>query len=89
MILSAAFHHDIGIKEAERKHSSTGAEYRHLEGLPAAHRILIAPRAPDEPIEEVCDIIGHRQKPGKHETYYLKRSTMQTSSSILRTIATK
>jgi len=40
VILSAAYLHDIGIKEAERKYQSTAARYQEEEGPPVARDIL-------------------------------------------------
>ncbi len=40
VILSAAYLHDIGIKEAERKHQSTDSHYQELEGPAVAREIL-------------------------------------------------
>ncbi|MBW1993716.1 MAG: HD domain-containing protein, partial [Deltaproteobacteria bacterium] len=36
VILTAAFLHDIGIKESEKKYQSTAAKYQELEGPPIA-----------------------------------------------------
>jgi len=66
--ISAAYLHDIGIKEAERKHKSTDAKYREEEGPPIARNILNKLNAKDEMIEEVCDIIGHHHDPNSEET---------------------
>lgn len=72
VVLSAAYLHDIGIKESERKYLSTAARYQHQEGPPIARRILITLKAQDDMIEEVCDIIGHHHKPRKQETSNFK-----------------
>ncbi|MBW1682752.1 MAG: HD domain-containing protein [Deltaproteobacteria bacterium] len=68
VILCAAYLHDIGIKEAERKYESTAARYQEEEGPPIAREILSRLGAGDDLIEEVCDIIGHHHHPREEET---------------------
>ena len=63
VIIPAAYLHDIGIKEAERKHKSTTARYQEEEGPPIAKEILKGVGAKEELIEEVCDIVGHHHHP--------------------------
>ena len=70
--LSAAYLHDIGIKEAERKYQSTSAEFQHKEGPPIAREILTNVNAPEPLIEEVCDIVGHHHTPREAETANFK-----------------
>jgi len=72
VILSAAYLHDIGIKEAERKHESTAARYQEEEGPPIAREILTKLAATEELIEEVCDIVGHHHHPRNDETVNFK-----------------
>lgn len=72
VILSAAYLHDIGIHEAERKHGSTASKYQEEEGPPIAKLILTRLGAKDELIDEVCDIIGHHHHPRKEETINFK-----------------
>ncbi len=72
VILSAAYLHDIGIHEAERKHKSTAAKYQEQEGPPIAESILVKLGAPEQLIEEVCDIIGHHHHPRQEETTSFK-----------------
>jgi hypothetical protein len=72
VVLSAAFLHDIGIKEAERKFNSTAARYQEEEGPPIAREILTRLGARPELIEEVCDIIGHHHHPRDPETVNYK-----------------
>ena len=72
IILPAAYLHDIGIKEAERKHQSTAARYQEEEGPPVAKEILQKLEANDELIKEVCDIIGHHHHPREEETINFK-----------------
>lgn len=72
VILSAAYLHDIGIKEAEIKHNSTAAVYQEKEGPPIAREILIKLGAAEEIIDEVCHIIGHHHHPENEETTNFK-----------------
>lgn len=72
VVLAAAYLHDIGIHEAERKYGSTGARYQEREGPPIARKILTMLGARDELIEEVCDIVGHHHHPRSEETINFK-----------------
>ncbi len=72
VILTAAYLHDIGIHEAEKKHNSTSARYQELYGPPIAKDILLSLGAQEELIEEVCDIIGHHHHPRDEETLNFK-----------------
>jgi hypothetical protein len=72
VILSAAYLHDIGIVEAEKKYNSTAPEYQHKEGPPIAKEILIKLGAKEELIEEVCDIIGHHHQPRDDDSLNFK-----------------
>jgi hypothetical protein len=72
VILSAAYLHDIGIVEAEKKYNSTAPEYQHKEGPPIAKEILIRLGAKEELIEEVCDIIGHHHQPRDDDSLNFK-----------------
>src|SRR6056297_2503117 len=55
VIMAAAYLHDIGIHEAEKKYDSTAARYQEQEGPPIARVILEKLNAADGLIEEVCD----------------------------------
>jgi HD superfamily phosphohydrolase YqeK len=68
VILPAAYLHDIGIKEAERKYRSTAAKFQEEEGPPIAREILSKLGAKEELIEEVCDIIAHHHHPKPEES---------------------
>lgn len=68
VVLSAAYLHDIGIPEAERKYGSAAAKYQEKEGPPIARSILIKLKAKEDLIEEVCDIIAHHHHPGPDES---------------------
>jgi HD superfamily phosphohydrolase YqeK len=72
VVLIAAYLHDIGIKEAEKKYGSTSTEYQEKEAQRVARDILNALGAGDELTEEVCDIIGHHHHPGLKETMNFK-----------------
>ncbi len=72
VVLIAAYLHDIGIKEAERKFNSSAARYQHQEGPPVAREILEKLGAGPELIDEVCDIIGHHHTPRPEETVNFK-----------------
>lgn len=72
VIVIAGYLHDIGIKEAERKHGSAEPEYQHREGPSAAREILLKLDAEKGLIKEVCDIIGHHHDPGTDETVNFK-----------------
>jgi CRISPR/Cas system-associated endonuclease Cas3-HD len=72
VILSAAYLHDIGIVEAEKKYNSTAPQYQHKEGPPIAKEILVKLGAKEELIEEVCDIIGHHHQPRSDDSLNFK-----------------
>ena len=72
VVLAAAYLHDIGIHEAERKHQSTSARYQEEEGPPIAREILTGLRANATLVDEVCDIVGHHHHPGPEETVNFK-----------------
>jgi len=72
VILAAAYLHDIGIHEAERKYNSTAAVYQEKEGPAIARSIMENLGAADVLIEEVCDIIAHHHHPKKEETLNFK-----------------
>ena len=72
IILCSAYLHDIGIKEAERKHGSSAAKYQEEEGPPVAKEILHQLGAKEELINELCDIIAHHHHPRQEETMNFK-----------------
>lgn len=72
VILSAAYLHDIGIHEAERKHGSTAAEFQELEGPPIARAILEKLSAKQELIDAVSDIVGHHHHPNPDDSIEFK-----------------
>jgi HD superfamily phosphodiesterase len=72
IILAAAYLHDIGIHEAERKHGSTAARFQEEEGPAIARQIMEDVGAAPPMIDEVCDIIGHHHHPRQEETLNFK-----------------
>lgn len=72
VILCSAYLHDIGIHEAERKFGSTAAKYQEEEGPEVARKILSSLAAPEDMIEEICDIVGHHHHPKEEETLNFK-----------------
>ena len=72
VIMAAAYLHDIGIKEAEKKYNSSAPQYQHTEGPPVARQLLTDLKAEEELIDEVCDIISHHHTPRDEETTNFK-----------------
>ncbi|MBN2373738.1 HD domain-containing protein [bacterium] len=72
VVLTAAYLHDVGIKEAERKYKSAEAAYQEELGPPIAEAIMERLGAPAKLIKEVCDIIGHHHHPRPDETLNFK-----------------
>jgi len=72
VIMAAAYLHDIGIHEAEKKHGSTAARYQEAEGPPIAREILERLGAAEALIEEVCEIIGRHHHPEDAESLNFK-----------------
>jgi len=72
VILGAAYLHDIGIHEAERKYDSTAAKYQEKEGPEIAKTIMNKLGAKEQLIDEICDIIGHHHHPRPEETINFK-----------------
>ena len=72
VILCAAFLHDIGILEAQRKHNSAAGRYQEQEGPPIARGILEKLGAKEALIDEVCDIVAHHHHPREDDTVNFK-----------------
>ncbi|MBU4318999.1 MAG: HD domain-containing protein [Proteobacteria bacterium] len=72
VVLIAAYLHDIGIPESERKYNSAAAKYQEIEGPPVARSILEKLGTPEALMDEVCDIIGHHHHPREVETLNFK-----------------
>jgi len=56
--LAAAYLHDIGIPEAERKHSSSSGQWQEIEGPPIARTILVNLDAEETLTEQVAAIVA-------------------------------
>jgi HD superfamily phosphodiesterase len=67
VVMGAAYLHDIGIHEAERKYGSPSGRYQEMEGPIIAKEILERLEVQKELIEEICDIIGHHHSPREKE----------------------
>jgi putative nucleotidyltransferase with HDIG domain len=72
VVLCAAYLHDIGMHEAERKYGTGAAQHHEEEGPVIAREILTRLGAKEQIVEEVCDIIGHHHHPGDEETLNFK-----------------
>ncbi len=72
VVLCAAYLHDIGIHEAERKHGSTAPKYQEEEGPPIARRILEKLGAHQRLIDEVCEIVSRHHHPKSDEQLNFK-----------------
>ncbi len=72
VVLTAAYLHDIGIPEAERKHHSSAARHQEEEGPRVARELLDRLGAAEELVQEVCDIIAHHHHPREEETLNFK-----------------
>ncbi len=72
VVLIAAYLHDIGILEAEKKYNSSAPKYQEKEGPPIARKILESLGANEDLIKEVCDIIAHHHHPKDEETLNFK-----------------
>lgn len=67
-VLGAAYLHDIGIHEADRKYGSHSGHYQEMEGPAIAREILERLNVPKQMLDEICDIIGHHHSPREEET---------------------
>lgn len=61
--MAAAYLHDIGIPEAERKHGSCAGPYQEQEGPPVARKILEGLGAPELFVATVCALVGSHHTP--------------------------
>src|SRR5512143_1837144 len=68
LVLAAAYLHDIGIHEAERKHGSTAGNLQEIEGPPIAREILSSLGYETAFVDEVCEIIASHHSPGEVDT---------------------
>lgn len=62
VVMAAAVLHDIGIKEAEKKHGSAAGAYQEMEGPPIAERIMKEAGLDNETIEHVSHIVGSHHR---------------------------
>jgi putative nucleotidyltransferase with HDIG domain len=72
VVLIAAYLHDIGIPEAERRYDNPDEQCHERLGAPAARTLLENIGAEAPLIDEVCDIIGRHHRPGPEETINYK-----------------
>jgi putative nucleotidyltransferase with HDIG domain len=72
VVMAAAYLHDIGIHEADRKYGSHSGHYQEMEGPGIAGGILERLNVPKQVIDEVCDIIGHHHSPREEETLHFQ-----------------
>ncbi|MGZ3568977.1 MAG: HD domain-containing protein, partial [Thermodesulfobacteriota bacterium] len=68
VVLGAAYFHDIGITEAEKKYGNPSAEDQEKEGKVIAEEILMKLNVQRTIVYEICDIIGHHHHPRERET---------------------
>jgi len=64
LTLAAAYLHDIGIHEAERKHGSSSGRFQEIEGPAIAERLLGHAGADQIFIDAVCQLVGKHHTPG-------------------------
>lgn len=63
LTMAAAYLHDIGIPEAERKYGSCAGPHQEKEGPPVARRILETLGAEPDFVEAACTLIGRHHTP--------------------------
>lgn len=68
LTLAAAYLHDIGIPEAERKFGACPGPLQEQEGPPVARRLLLQLSAPAPFIEAVCALVGAHHTPAGIDT---------------------
>jgi len=61
--MTAAYLHDIGIPEAERKYGSCGGSHQEQEGPPVARTLLRQIGADETFVEAVCTLVGKHHTP--------------------------
>lgn len=72
IVLGAAYLHDIGIHEAEKKYGSASGDAQEIEGPVIARQILERLDVQKEMIDEICDIVGHHHHPRSEETLHFQ-----------------
>lgn len=68
VVRAAAILHDIGIREAERKHGSAAPKWQEEEGPPVAARILERLGIAEEAARHVLDIVATHHSAGRLDT---------------------
>ncbi len=68
VVLGAAYLHDIGIHEAEKKHGNSSGHFQEMEGPAIAGEILEKLAVEKEILDEIVDIVGHHHSPRDHES---------------------
>ncbi len=68
VILAAAYLHDIGIPESERRYGRNAPRNHQQVGPQVAREFLERLGAPPPLVDAVCDIIAHHHHPGSEET---------------------
>lgn len=63
LTIAAAYLHDIGIPEAERKYNRCDGKLQEQEGPPVARMLLADVGAEKNFIDQVCDLVGHHHTP--------------------------
>lgn len=61
--LAAAYLHDIGIHEAERRHGSSAGRFQEIEGPAIARSILAGLGADEAFVATVCELVGNHHTP--------------------------
>ena len=72
IVIPASILHDVGIKVAEQKHSSSEGHYQEKEGPQVARKILLKFGLKKEDIDEICEIVAHHHSLGKVNTNNFK-----------------
>ena len=72
VVMAAAYLHDIGIYESDRKYGSHPGHYQEMEGPAIAREILERLNVPRQVVNEVCDIIGHHHSPREEESLHFQ-----------------
>lgn len=72
VILPAAYLHDIGLREAEKKHPEEADKFHGQLGQPIAREILTKLGAGKELIDEVTEIVARHHQPGADENIHFK-----------------
>lgn len=72
IVIPASILHDVGIKVAEEKYSSSAGHYQEKEGPAIARAILDKLDFKKADVDEICEIIAHHHTPGKINTQNFK-----------------